>query len=191
MIASLRGILRGKSATSLLVECGGIGYAVHAPLTVTEQLPAVGEEVVLLTEFLVRENAHSLYGFLHERERELFRQMMKTSGVGAKLVLAAMSTLGVDELVAVLSAEDVGRLAKVPGIGKKIADRLVVDFRGSHLLLRAAVQSSTDSEVELALETLGYKKAEIKKALAQLAGSGEDSTEGRVRAALRLLSPGR
>lgn len=188
MISSIRGILRRKSANSALVECGGLGYEVQAPLTVTEALPAVGEEVFLLTEFTVRETAHTLYGFSHERQRRLFRHLLKTSGVGAKTVLAMMSAMTMEELVAALSAEDVGRLSLIPGIGTKTADRLIVDFRGSDLLVEQAAAPAADSEVEQALAALGYKKAEIKTAMADPSVAAGEDTAARVRAALRLLS---
>lgn len=191
MISFLRGVLYQKFPNKVLVEVNGLGYEVHAPLTVTERLPSPGEEVFLLTEFVIRETAHVLYGFLHERERQLFQQLMKTSGVGAKTVLAVMSAMDTDEVVAVLSAEDVGRLAQVPGIGKKTADRMVVDFRGSSLFLREASAPTVEDEVTQALEALGYKKAEIAKVLPKLKGAeegAEEDTAARVRAALRLLS---
>ena len=191
MIDSLRGKLLKKSATLLVVECGGIGYAVHTPLKVVEGISEeVGDEISLLTEFLVREDSQTLYGFRKEYERELFRQLIKISGVGARMILAAMSAMSAEELINVLAAEDVARLTQIPGVGTKTADLLVVSFRGKPLLRHAAATSNVDAEVEQALESLGYKKTEIKKVLAKLEAT-EGSTEDRVRAALRLLSPGR
>lgn len=189
MICSLRGRLAGKTAGRAVVECGGVGYDVQAPLTVIERLPEVGEEVFLLTEFVVRETGQALYGFLTERERLLFVQLMKTSGVGAKTVLAMMSAMTVDELVAALSSDDAARLALAPGIGKKTAERLIVDFRGSALLVAAASAApAVDGEVEQALAALGYKKAEIKKALSRFGADAGEGTAERVRTALRILS---
>ena len=188
MIASIRGVLQHKSANVLVIECGGLGYEILAPLTVTEQLPEEGAEVFLLTEFVVREMSQTLYGFLHERERRLFRQLMKTSGVGAKTVLAMMSTMTIDELMSALAAEDVAKLSLIPGIGKKTADRLVVDFRGNLLLREAVEQPEQNDEVEQVLSALGYKKAEIKNILTQLDADSGTDTATRVRTALRLLS---
>ena len=192
MITAIRGRLRQKTAGSAVIECGGLHYEVLVPFTVAERLPAEAEEVFLLTEFVVRELSHTLYGFFSEQERQLFRQLMKTSGVGAKTVLALMSAMSTEELIAALSAEDTARLARTPGIGQKTAERLVIDFRGSVLLIKtaSATAAETDSEVEQALAALGYKKAEIKKALSRLSAEvdADADTAMRIRAALRILS---
>lgn len=188
MITHIRGVLASRQPNRLVVECGGIGYEVMAPLSVTEGLPDAGGDVFLLTEFIVREDSQTLYGFAKEQERALFRRLLKVSGIGAKTVIAMMSAMSVDELLGCISAEDAGRLTMIPGIGKKTAERLVVEMRGSDLLVKGAVLSATDSEASQTLAALGYNKSEIRKALTQLPRDVGDTTESLVRAALRLLS---
>lgn len=191
MINFIRGRLVSKTPNAAVVDVGGVGYEILTPLTVSEQLPDIGEEAFLLTEFVVREESQTLFGFIAERERELFRRLLKVSGIGAKTALAMLSAMNTDELLAALAAEDVARLSGVPGIGKKTADRLVVDFRGSAFLTSAAAAAAggVDGEVEQALAVLGYKRAEIRRALGRLPPVGKDETTAeRVRAALRVLS---
>lgn len=189
MISFLRGKLFSKTPSSAVIECGGIGYEVLAPLTTLERLPPPGAEVFLLTDFVVRAESQTLFGFLHERERAIFRRLIKVGGVGAKTALALMSALRAEELLAALSEGDAARLSRAPGIGKKTAERIVVDFRGSRLLEMAEGASiGGDREVEQALTGLGYKKPEIARALAKIpADVGEDSA-ARLRAALQTLS---
>ena len=187
MIAFIRGVLVEKRPNTVFIECNGIGYEVMAPLTVVEKLPPEGETIFLLTQFVVREESQTLYGFLNESERTLFCRLIKVSGVGAKTALAMMSALTTDSLLAALSTEDIGRLSAVPGIGRKTAERLIVDFRGSSLLLETAA-FSVDNDAEQALAALGYKKSEIGKALSQLPAVTNEDTASRVRTALRVLS---
>lgn len=192
MIVFVRGRLTAKTPNAVVVDCGGIGYEILTPLTVTEKLPDIGEETTLLTEFIVRQDAQLLFGFLLERERVLFRRLLKISGVGAKMALAMMSAMNMAELLTALAAEDVGRLSSIPGVGKKTAERMIVDFRGSPMLLEAAASSGMsdiNSEVEQALAALGYKRAEIRRALGQLSPpTAAETLADRVRAALRVLS---
>ena len=190
MIGSLRGRLIWKTAAQAAVECGGVGYEVAVAPSVSERLPAAGAEVFLLTEMIVREDAQLLFGFLEARERELFRRLLKVSGIGAKTALAMMA-MGVGELIQALSAEDAGRLARAPGVGRKTAERLIVEFRGSEWLLESAGagggKSGENAEAEQALAALGYRKKEIADALAALP-KAETGVAEKVRAALRVLS---
>lgn len=191
MIASLRGRLIARTAAHVEVECGGVGYEVSVTPSVSERLGGeLGSEVFLLTEFIVREDAQLLFGFLEGRERELFRRLLKVSGIGAKTALAMMA-LGVEELLTALGSEDVGRLSRAPGVGRKTAERLIVEFRGSPLLLESASagggRSGEDAEAEQALAALGYRRKEIAEALAKLPKEDMGVAE-KVRAALRALS---
>ncbi len=191
MISFLRGKLAAKSASAVVVECGGVGYEALAPLTTIEKLPPVGEEIFLLTDFVVRPESQSLYGFLHERERAIFRRLIKVSGVGAKTALALMSALPAGDLLAALAAGDAARISCAPGIGQKTAERIIVDFRGSPLLDMpegAPALGGNTRDVEQALAGLGYKRAEISRVLAALPpDTGEDSAV-KLRAALQILS---
>ena len=129
MIGSLRGRLASKSPPGLLLEVGGVGYELEAPMSTFFDLPAVGEEVKLLTHLVVREDAHILYGFLTEGERQLFRGLLKVSGVGPKLALAILSGISLDGFAACVSAQDIGALTRIPGVGRKTAERLLIEMR--------------------------------------------------------------
>ena len=190
MISFLRGKLAAKTASSITVECGGVGYEALAPLTTIEKLPPVGETIFLLTDFVVRQESQSLYGFLDGREREIFRRLIKVGGVGAKTALALMSALPAGELLAALSAGDSTRISCAPGVGKKTAERIIVDFRGSPLLdnPEGAPLPSNNRDVEQALSGLGYKKAEIVRALAAIPPEAGEDSAVRLRAALQILS---
>ena len=190
MIGSLRGKVVVKAATHIVMECGGVGYEVSVTPSVSERLPDAGGEVFLLTEFIVREDAQLLFGFLEGRERELFRSLLKVSGIGAKTALGMMA-LGVGELLEALGAEDVVRVSRAPGVGRKTAERLIVEFRGSPLLLESAGagggKTGENAEAEQALAALGYRKKEIADALSALPKE-EMGVSEKVRAALRVLS---
>ncbi len=192
MISFLRGKLAAKSATSVVVECGGVGYEAFAPLTTIEKLPAPGANVFLLTDFVVRQESQALYGFCEEREREIFRRLIKVSGVGAKTALALMSALPAEDLLSAIAAGDAVRVSCAPGIGKKTAERIIVDFRGSPLLhLPAAATTAaanSDRDVEQGLAGLGYKKAEIARAISALPPEAGEDAAARLRAALQILS---
>ena len=189
MITSLRGILAAKSPGAAVVEVGGVGYRIAAPLTVTDKLPEVGAEVFLLTEFVVREDSQTLYGFLDERTRELFCRLTKVSGVGAKTALAMLGAMDTGELISALINGDSARLSSAPGIGAKTAERLIVEFRGSALSAEAT-DGNQQGEAAQALAALGYKKAEIAGALSALRKSGEefDDVSAQVKAALQILA---
>jgi Holliday junction DNA helicase RuvA len=129
VIGRIAGILVEKNFPQVIVSCNGVGYEIDVPMSTFYPLPRTGEEVTLLTHLVVREDAHLLYGFLTAGERAAFRQLLKISGVGPKVALSVLSGLSVEDLSAAVASEDSGRLQKVPGIGKKTAERLVLELR--------------------------------------------------------------
>lgn len=190
MIGRLRGTVLDKAPPLLVVDCGGVGYEMWAPMPAFEGMPGVGEPVQLFVHMMVTENAHTLYGFSSLEERALFRDLIRVGGVGGKNALAVMSTLGAAELQDALESGDVSTLVKVPGIGKKTAQRILLDLRELPFAARGAEQlKSAFSEVEKALLSLGYNRREARQAIAKLPPESEgDSLEARIRACLRILS---
>lgn len=197
MIGRLRGTLAEKRPPHLLLDVGGVGYEVEVPMTTLYRLPAQGEVVTLHTHLVVREDAHLLYGFGEKRERELFRELIRLNGVGPKLALALMSSLEVDELVRCVQAQDTSVLVKVPGVGKKTAERLLVELKDrfkawenlptiAPLVLpnQAAGAASAEADAVSALVALGFKPQEASRAVAAV--EGEDlSSEELIRRALK------
>ncbi|MDC7828339.1 MULTISPECIES: Holliday junction branch migration protein RuvA [Pseudomonas] len=197
MIGRLRGTLAEKQPPHLLLDVGGVGYEVEVPMTTLYRLPAQGEVVTLHTHLVVREDAHLLYGFGEKRERELFRELIRLNGVGPKLALALMSSLEVDELVRCVQAQDTSVLVKVPGVGKKTAERLLVELKDrfkawenlptiAPLVLpnQAAGAASAEADAVSALVALGFKPQEASRAVAAV--EGEDlSSEELIRRALK------
>ncbi len=195
MIGRLTGTVLEKTPPQVVVEAGGVGYEVDVPMGTFCQLPAVGHAVVLFTHLVVREDAQLLYGFGSRTERETFRRLLKISGVGAKIALAILSGMSTDELAAAIDGENITRLSRVPGIGKKTAERLVLELRGklgghgAGLLLAdatAAPQPSAQDDVTNALLTLGYTPREAAAALKTL--PAEASVEDGIRHALKALA---
>jgi Holliday junction DNA helicase subunit RuvA len=192
MIGRLRGILVSKQPPSLLVEVGGVGYDVDAPMSTIYDLPATGQEVTLLTHYAVREDGVSLYGFLRETERAMFRNLLKVSGIGAKIALAVLSGVSTEELSRQVHAGDVVALTKIPGIGKKTAERMVVELRdrvdatGVRLPASSGVAAPVDpvGEATVALQQLGYKPPEATRLVSKVAAEG-DTAEAIIRKALR------
>jgi len=191
MIGSLRGRISSKTPPQLTVDVGGVGYELEAPMSTFFHLPAVGQEVKLLTHFVVREDAQLLYGFATEDERRLFRNLLKVSGIGPKIALALLSGMSADAFAACVQNQDVSALVRVPGIGRKTAERLVVEMRdrlapgapGSGVIAPAAA-ATPESEAFGALVALGYKPAEATRLL-KAAGPGTHSTEELIRRALQ------
>lgn len=130
MIGRITGTLQEKNPPQILVDVGGIGYEIDVPMSTFYNLPNFGEKVTLVTHLVVREDAHLLFGFLTEAERALFRQLMKISGIGARMALAVLSGLSVGELAQAVALQETGRLVKIPGIGKKTAERLLLELKG-------------------------------------------------------------
>ena len=171
MIGRIQGILVEKSFPQVIVSCAGVGYEIDVPMSTFYPLPRTGEEVTLLTHLVVREDAHLLFGFLTAAERGAFRQLLKISGVGPKVALSVLSGLSVEDLAATVSSEDAARLTKIPGIGKKTAERLVLELRDK--LPRVAVPmrpgaSGASADVLNALLGLGYNEREASAAVKQL-----------------------
>jgi Holliday junction DNA helicase RuvA len=172
MIGRLTGTLAGKSPPQLLIDVNGVGYEVDVPMSSFYNLPALGERVTLLTHFVVREDAQQLFGFLTAAERATFRLLVKISGVGPRTALAILSGLSVAELAQAVSLQDGGRLVKVPGIGKKTAERLLLELKGKLgpdlSLPPAAAVSAAQTDIVQALMALGYNEREAQAALKAL-----------------------
>ncbi len=191
MIGRLTGLLLEKSPPQITVEAAGVGYELEVPMSTFYGLPAAGERVTLLTHLVVREDAHLLYGFSTDSERRAFRQLLKISGVGARTALAVLSGMSVAELVEAVAAQESGRLVKIPGIGRKTAERLLLELKGKlagDALAGVAVnrQAPAMGDVVNALLALGYSDKEAAQAVKQLPG-GLSLSEG-IRQALKSLS---
>ena len=174
MIGKLTGTLLEKSPPQVLVDCHGVGYEVDVPMSTFYNLPAVGETVSLLTQFVVREDAQLLFGFGSVEERNAFRQLLKISGVGARTALSILSGLSVADLAQAVTAQEAGRLVKVPGIGKKTAERLLLELKGklgAELPVVAGsggLQNEAQLDILQALVALGYSDKEAQLALKAL-----------------------
>jgi len=195
MIGRISGILLEKKPPQILVETGGIGYEIDVPMSTFCDLPACGEKVRLHTHFAVREDGHFLYGFATSEERAVFRQLIKISGIGARTALAVLSGLPVGELARAVALQETGRLVKIPGIGKKTAERLLLELRGKLDAFPGAREqafssgaSASGGDILDALLALGYNEREALAAMKELAGDVEVA-EG-IRQALRQLAKG-
>ena len=189
MIGRLTGILLEKNPPQVLLDVHGVGYEVDVPMSTFYNLPGNGEKVTLLTHFIVREDGQFLYGFASESERYAFRQLIKISGVGARMALAVLSGLSVSDLAQAIARQESGRLTKVPGIGKKTAERLLLELKGKLAdALPSAAFAVEDSQHDIlnALLALGYNDREASAAMKQL--PAELSTSDGIRQALKLLS---
>ena len=172
MIGRLTGILAETSPPHLLIDVGGVGYEVDVPMSSFYNLPALGERVTLLTHFVVREDAQVLFGFLSHEERATFRQLVKISGVGPRTALSILSGLSVNELAQAVALQESGRLVKVPGIGKKTAERLLLELKGKlgDALATPSATLASDAQADIlqALLALGYNDREAATALKAL-----------------------
>ncbi|EHR73288.1 Holliday junction DNA helicase, RuvA subunit [Burkholderiales bacterium JOSHI_001] len=171
MIGRLTGTLAEKSPPLVLLDVGGVGYEVDVPMSTFYNLPALGERVTLLTHFVVREDAQLLYGFLTVEERATFRQLVKISGVGPRTALSILSGLSVAELASAVAQQQAGRLQKVPGIGKKTAERLLLELKGKlgpELGAPAPLVNDAQGDIVQALVALGYNEREAAAALKAL-----------------------
>jgi Holliday junction DNA helicase RuvA len=171
MLGRLTGVLAEKSPPQLLIDVNGVGYEVDVPMSSFYNLPALGERVTLLTHFIVREDAQVLYGFLTHDERATFRQLVKISGVGPRTALAILSGLSVTELAQAVSLQESGRLVKVPGIGKKTAERLLLELKGKlgdAISAPTTVAAGAQADILQALLALGYSDREAALALKNL-----------------------
>jgi Holliday junction DNA helicase RuvA len=191
VIGKLSGILSEKNPPQVLVDCNGVGYEVDVPMSTFYNLPATGERVVLCTHLVVREDAHLLYGFGTDAERRVFRQLLKISGVGARIALAVLSGLSVAELTAAVAGQDASRLVKIPGIGKKTAERLLLELKdklATEMVSGVAVHRPAlpADDILNALLGLGYSDREAQGAL-KLLPEGLSVSDG-IRQALKLLA---
>lgn len=192
MIGSLRGCLTAKLAPQIVLECGGVGYEVETPMSTFLDLPAVGSELFLHIHMLVREDAQILYGFASDEERSLFRTLLKVNRVGAKMALGVLSAMSVSDFRRCVEYEDASTLSRVPGIGKKTAERLIMEMRdkvenvGAPSLPggKVTVEASARSEAFDALVALGYKANEVNKLLGTL-DIEDQSAEDIIRQALK------
>jgi len=203
MIGRIRGTLAEKQPPEILVDVAGVGYEIHMPMTSFYQLPAVGEEVVVYTHFVVREDAQLLFGFADKMERGLFRELIKANGVGPKLGLAILSGMSAGQFLTSVQNEDVSALVSLPGIGKKTAERLVVELKdrlakfgktqsivmpppSSDLLSGNSIVALNDvrEEAQSALIALGYKPAQASKLVDSVYKEGVES-EALIREALK------
>ncbi|MAR91234.1 MAG: Holliday junction branch migration protein RuvA [Pseudomonadota bacterium] len=200
MIGRLKGIIAEKQAPLLVIDVAGVGYEVEAPMTTFYQLPDTGSEVILHTHFVVREDAQLLYGFYDKQERELFRQLIKVNGVGPKMALAILSGIEGMEFVRCVQDHDTQTLVKLPGVGKKTAERLVIEMQdrlrawvpvlpepgsAAKTPQRPPLQTATN-DAESALIALGYKPTEASRAIAAIDCEGLSSEEI-IRLALRRM----
>lgn len=187
MIGFLRGLVVAKKPPSLLLDVRGVGYEIDAPMSTFYKLPDIGEEVTLYTHLAIREDAHNLFGFVSETERALFRSLIRVSGVGAKLALAILSGLSVEEFHRCVEAQDAARLVRLPGVGKKTAERLIIEMRDRlpelptvHLpgagTLAAPSTSPVDDAVS-ALIALGFKPQDANSLVRKVQVDGKSSEE--------------
>ena len=190
MIGKLTGTLLEKNPPEVLLDCHGVGYEVQVPMSTFYNLPALGERVSLLTQFIVREDAQLLYGFASVQERAAFRELIKVAGVGPRTALAVLSGMGVADLAQAITLQEAGRLVKVPGIGKKTAERLLLELKGKlgAELSGAAALAKSDAQGDIlqALLALGYNDKEAAAALKALPADVAVS-EG-IRLALKSLA---
>lgn len=205
MIGLVRGIVREKTPPQILVDTGAVGYELLVPMSTFYTLPAIGQEVTLRTHLLVREDEHQLYGFATEEERHAFRQLIRIAGIGARTALAILSGLSVRELREAVLLQDGGRLVKIPGIGKKTAERLLLELKdktgallptghgtavpaGSAPHPANSPEDAIRAEIVAALLALGYSEREALRAVSALPPQSDTATG--IRLALKALAPG-
>jgi Holliday junction DNA helicase RuvA len=184
MIGTLRGLVTAKQAPQIILECNGVGYQVETPMSTFLELPPIGQEVFLYTHLQVREDAQILYGFASDQEKTLFRSLLRVSGVGAKIALSVLSAMSVDDFQRCVRLEDTAMLVKIPGVGRKTAERLIIEMRdrlektaGTDAARAGAQSTEPRNEAVDALVALGYKPAEVKRLLAELETSGKSAEE--------------
>ena len=193
MIGRIQGILLQKNPPQLLVDCQGVGYEIDVPMSTFYTLPQVGEKVTLFTHLAIREDAHVLYGFGSLDERTLFRQLIRITGIGARIALALLSGLSAAEMAQAVTLQDATRLTRIPGIGKKTAERLLLELKGkfdSASLTAAPDAASSDfmTDIQNALLALGYSEKETLMALKQL--PADSNVSDGIKMALKVLSKG-
>ena len=199
MIGRIRGRLVHKQAPIILVEVGGVGYELQVPMTTLFQLPELDSEVSLVTHFVVREDAQLLYGFIDDRDRSLFRELIKVSGVGPKLALTILSGMDSQSFARCVQRDDISSLTALPGVGKKTAERLLIEMRDKLKAWQACTKDDNEqrsgasitpftdiaADAEGALITLGYKPQEASRMVAAVNDDGASSSEELIRRALK------
>ncbi len=190
MIACLNGLLLEKTPPHIVLDCAGVGYELEVPMSTFYQLPEVGGKLTLLTHMVVREDAQLLYGFATKQEKDTFRQLLKVNGIGAKSALAILSGVSIDDLTEAVANQDVALLTRVPGVGKKTAERLLLELKGkfdlSGVVGNAGGVKSAKQDVLNALLALGYNEREVSASVKSL-DKDIDVSEG-IKQALKSLS---
>jgi len=190
MIGHIKGFIVNKKPTQVLIDCNGVGYEVDVPMSTFYDLPPVGEQVTLLTHLIVREDAHLLFGFATSEEREVFRQLIKVNGVGAKVALSILSGISLHELVDAIMNQNSNLLVSIPGIGNKTAERLVLELKGkfANIIDDKSIQntSSKTNDIQNALISLGYSTKEAISAVKNL--PSDISINDGIKDALKFLS---
>jgi len=194
MIGSIKGVILLKQAPQVLIDCNGVGYEIETPMTTFIDLPEIGSQISFFTHLQVRDDAHIIYGFKHLDERSLFRTLLKVNGVGAKLALAILSAMTVHDFERCVTTEDSDALVKIPGVGKKTAERLVIEMRDRLIDVTSTasmepnkVKSNNAKEEAFdALLALGYKLSEVKKIMSSIKVDNEKS-EDIIRKALKRV----
>ena len=195
MIVRLAGTLISRQPPSLTLDVSGVGYEVEVPLNIFDRLPADGQELAILTHLVVRDDAHTLYGFLAEADRRLFRELLKVTGIGPRLALAILSGVSSDDFALMVEAGDTKALTRLPGIGKKTAERLILEMRGKVSDLGGGSGAagggalSAEGEAREALTALGYSSSEALKMIRAVAGP-DQSAETLIRDALKKKMQG-
>ena len=193
MIGQIKGTLIHKDPPMMLVDVNGVGYEIEAPVRVFFELPELNSDVTIITHMLVREDAQILYGFNNYGQRELFRKLLKVNGIGAKSALAVLSTMSVDEFVAMIQSQDVAAIVKIPGVGKKTAQRLIIEMRdklgdvsqddislpgnGAQAANLGNMPATAQSEALIALQSLGFRPQEVNLLIKQIAKDGMSAEE--------------
>ena len=195
MIGRLKGTLVAKAPPWLVLDVHGVGYELEAPMSTFYELPELGREVALFTHYAVKEDSVALYGFFRDAERQLFRTIQKVSGIGAKIALSVLSGVSVDEFARLVQRADLASLTRIPGIGKKTAERIVVELRDRvdglasgipGAIPAGAVPHDPQTEATVALQALGYKPQEVTRLVKQVASDG-DTSEAIIRKALTAV----
>ncbi|MGB0132942.1 Holliday junction branch migration protein RuvA [Dokdonella sp.] len=192
MIGRLKGILIAKQPPWIMVDVGGVGYEMEAPMSTFYDLPEVGQQVTLCTHYAVKEDSVALYGFLRESERSLFRGVQKVSGIGAKIALAVLSGVSADDFARYIQGGDIAALVRIPGVGKKTAERMIVELRdrvdglvdGASASISGGMPKDPASEASVALQSLGYKPNEVARLIKDASAPG-DTAEEIIRKALK------